>query len=268
MKNWYEETTFEHQFWLQVLGDHARFIRDTLSPEEEEKVKQAREFVSLFDAMLERSREALLDDELITLSREAFEASQKIRTFKLAIIKEHLVGQITIKLTPTFLNHMVNEVEEYIRILGYLIQGEKAPPAHALHHHLVWLLDAAGHADGITGSLDMVEKKLKRSSQSFTKTFEEFYIKAVEMTGYLRANVTQFPALSRFNHQVELEITLFKAFLNEIEELGLTDEMLSTLSPLMADHMAREECYYLMKLAESSNISAPECNPASPRTEE
>jgi hypothetical protein len=35
----------------------------------------------------------------------------------------------------------------------------------------------------------------------------------------------------------------------------------------MADHMAREECYYLMKLAESTEVvKAPYCDPTKPRT--
>jgi hypothetical protein len=36
----------------------------------------------------------------------------------------------------------------------------------------------------------------------------------------------------------------------------------------MADHMAREECYYLQKLAQSTKVvEQPTCNPTKPRTE-
>ncbi|MCY9423697.1 DUF2935 domain-containing protein, partial [Bacillus paralicheniformis] len=45
----------------------------------------------------------------------------------------------------------------------------------------------------------------------------------------------------------------------------LTDQMLGTFSALMADHMMREECYYLMKIAESTNTQKPACDPAKPR---
>ncbi|GAB6889346.1 DUF2935 domain-containing protein [Geobacillus stearothermophilus] len=39
-------------------------------------------------------------------------------------------------------------------------------------------------------------------------------------------------------------------------------------SPLMADHMAREECYYLQKLAETTGeVKAPACDPTKPRTQ-
>ena len=45
---------------------------------------------------------------------------------------------------------------------------------------------------------------------------------------------------------------LFKTFLNELEEMELSAEVLGTFTASMADHMAREEQYYLMKLAEST----------------
>ncbi|WP_088102595.1 DUF2935 domain-containing protein [Halalkalibacter urbisdiaboli] len=267
MKSYQETAWFEHQFWLQVLGDHARMIHDALAPDEQDYVNRASEFIEIFDQLLTSARSNPTGTELDRLNRISYEQANSIKEYKLNIVKDHLVGDIKIELSPTFINHMVNEVEEYIRILPYLIEQSVPPRCHPLHHHLVWLLDAAGHAGGISDSLDLVEKKLNLKSEYFTETFEQFYIKAVEMAGYLRSNVEQFPALSRFNEDVKLEIILFKAFLDELEELEMTNKLLGTLSELMADHMAREECYYLMKLAESSEMDAPECNPLSPRPE-
>lgn len=40
---------------------------------------------------------------------------------------------------------------------------------------------------------------------------------------------------------------------------------LGTFVPLMANHMFREECYYLSKVAESAGIEKPDCKPAKPR---
>lgn len=93
-------------------------------------------------------------------------------------------------------------------------------------------------------------------------------MKSVELTGYLRANVESFPALRKMNEDVKLEIDLFRTFLHEIEELELSDQVLGTFSALMADHMMREECYYLMKIAESTNTQKPACDPAKPRLQE
>lgn len=64
------------------------------------------------------------------------------------------------------------------------------------------------------------------------------------------------------------EMRFWMQILHELEEMGLNKEMLGVLTPLMADHMAREECYYLHKLAETTNeINPPACDPTKTRTE-
>ncbi|GJM78371.1 hypothetical protein HMSSN139_08670 [Paenibacillus sp. HMSSN-139] len=82
-----------------------------------------------------------------------------------------MAGEIKIQLGPTFINHMVNEVEEYIRVLKFLQKGEIPPIYHELHHHLVWLLDAAGHAGAIDDNMDRIEKKMKEKKRGIHEEF-------------------------------------------------------------------------------------------------
>lgn len=265
MNDVFEKTArFEHRFWLQILGDHSRFIHAALAPVEKSEIQIAADFIKRFDALLDRSKSG----EIIQLSMDAEAETLKLREFKFTLIKRHLVGKIKIHLSATFLNHMVNELEEYLRILKHLNAKEIPPVYHELHHHLVWVLDAAGHADAISTNLDSVEKRLREKSDRFMKHFEDFYLKAVELAGFLRTQLTAFPALEKYNSDVKLEIKLFLNFLHEIEELELSAQALGTFSPLMADHMTREECYYLMKLAESTKGESPNCDPTKPRLNE
>lgn len=265
MNDVFEKTArFEHRFWLQILGDHSRFIHEALAPVQKEEIEKASMFIRVFDTLLDHVKS--IDSMQLTAKAEV--EVIKFREFKLGLLRKHLIGKIKIHLSPTFINHMVNELEEYLRILKHL-KAEQVPPVyHELHHHLVWLLDAAGHAEAISSNLDSVEKRLREKSDSFAKHFEDFYLKAVEMAGYLRTNLTAFPALVKFNSDTHLEITLFQKFLQEIEELELSNQALGTFAPLMADHMLREECYYLLKLGESANLSMPNCDPTKPRIKE
>jgi DUF2935 family protein len=265
MNDVFEKTArFEHGFWLQILGDHSRFIYEALAPVQKEEIEKAALFITVFDTLLDHAKS--IDPMQLTAKAEV--EVIKLREFKLELLRKHLIGKIKIHLSPTFFNHMINELEEYQRILKHLKAGQVPPVYHELHHHLVWLLDAAGHSEAISSNLDGVEKRLREKSDSFTKHFEDFYLKAVEMAGYLRTNVTTFPALVKFNSDTQLEIKLFQRFLQEIEELRLSNQALGTFAPLMADHMFREECYYLMKLSESANLDKPNCDPAKPRIKE
>jgi len=258
---------FEHEFWLQVLGDHARFILDSLSVTEENSIKNAAYFKNTFDRLLQQARTLNDENSFITLANEADSEVKKLKQFKLTLIEKHLVSKIKIQLSPTFISHMVNELEEYQRLLVYLRRGEQPPIMHELHHHLLWLQDAFGHAGAIQSEMDDTEHKIKYQSKEFVRQFQQFYLKAVEFTGYLRTSLDTFPALRRMNEDVKLEMKMFQVFLNEIFELEISNEVLGTFPVLMADHMFREECYYLVKLAESANTEIPNCNPASPRNE-
>ncbi|WP_018132680.1 DUF2935 domain-containing protein [Effusibacillus pohliae] len=256
-----EQALFEHRFWLQILGDHARFILNSLSPKEIEEIRRANQLMHTFDSLLTQARRPLTAPELAELNGQAHRFTEQIREFKLHLLRRHLQGTISINLPPTLLNHMLNELSEYLTILHCLLAGEAPPLLHPVHHHLVWLPDAAGHAATISDATDMAEKRIIEQSDRFTKHFEQFYLKAVEVAGYLRSGLDRFPALARFNRETELEIKLFIHFLREIEEMRLTDELLGTISPLMADHMAREECYYLIKLAQVSELTPPGAHP-------
>lgn len=260
------ELLFEHRFWLQILGDHGRFILNELSPEETEEIKGARLFIETFDNLLQEAKANFGEEETIEFTRKIIKAAQELRAFKLNILRQHLIGRIKLGLSPTFINHMLNELEEYMRIMDCYI-AKKIPKDHPVHHHLLWLLDGSGHAAAIALSLDEVEGKLRRKAEEFNRNFQELYMKALEMAGYLRTKIESFPALKRFNLEAELEMKMFMAFLREVMELRLEKEALGTILPLMLDHMFREECYYLTKLSRDSEVKDPECDPTKPRLE-
>lgn len=261
------ELKFEHEFWLQILGDHSRFILDSLAPSETVNIDVAKKFKSTFDQLLAKARKLTNIEEGITLTSEAQLATSELKAFKLSLIEKLLLKNITFHLSSSFVNHMVNELEEYERIIGYFLKNESPPNTHELHHHLLWLSDAAGHAGAIEDQLDATEKMLKHESGTFLKDFEDLYLKAVEFAGYLRTQMYQFPALTRLNSEAKLEIQAFQMFLNELLELEISKQVLGIFSALMADHMYREECYYLTKLAQSTNSSKPDCDPTSQRIE-
>lgn len=237
-----------------------------LAEEEKVNIQRAKNFVHLFDKLLEQSRMKLDEEELASLNSLAYNAACEIRTFKLHIIKEQLVGNIKINMPPTFLNHMVNELEEYILILSCLV-NKQLSLLHPIHYHKLWLLDGSGHAASISSSLDMSEKDLIKLSMKYRKKFDALYEKANEMKGYMRTGLNKFPALTKLNQDADEEMLCFKKFLKKLEKLVMEKKVLGTLQPLILDHMYREECYYLTKLSMVSEVKRPECDPTEPRIE-
>lgn len=257
---------FEHRFWLQILGDHSRFLYNSLSPNETDKIVKAKSFIGKFDDLLFKARKNLSTTEMDSLNMLAYEEVQNLLKFKFQIISEQLTSKVQISLPPTFINHMVNELEEYLFILNQVMHN-KPKNTCALHHHLLWLSDGAGHAVSISSNLDFTEKLLINEAKYFSKTFEDLYLKAIEFSGYTRTGLSNFKALDDLNLTAERKMLDFKKYLEMLFSKVSDKTTLGTIAPLVLDHMNREECYYLTKLASVSKTKVPDCDPTKPRVE-
>ncbi|MDF2630466.1 MAG: hypothetical protein K0R39_4297 [Symbiobacteriaceae bacterium] len=273
----------ENWFWSSIFRDHAAFIFDNLAPDQEQLARWAQGFKQRFDqlhtdaaqmaqgaglqgpagsyALAGRPAEQPLDglqgNELLRLEQQAqrlstalLEQLGSLKSFKEDLIQRKLDCKVKLALGPVLLSHMVTEAEEAQRILGRVRQMAPLPPAmQALHHHLVWLPDAAGHAAALHNGADGVEKQIQTITADFRETFNGMHIKALELYSMLRVAPRMVGALRRLNRDAVGQIGLFRAFLTELREHLEDYEVLSVnLMPAMADHMLREELYYTEKI--------------------
>ena len=102
-------------------------------------------YINQYDQLLGQARMKEVTN-LAQLNKQAYDLTANLREYKLNLLDRVLFGQIKLGLTPTFINHMVNELEEYFKILIVLMEGKPVPKYAPLHHDLLWLTDAAGHA--------------------------------------------------------------------------------------------------------------------------
>lgn len=262
-----EATLSEHRFWLQIMGDHARFIFFSLAPTETEYILTAQEFIIMLDELLKQSHDQLSQDDLVQLNQKVFNTICRLREFKLELLRMSITSDLKSHLPPTFINDMINELEEYQLIINAVMKGQ-SPLFHPLHYHIIWLTDAVGHAASISSALDPVEKEMIAKAFDFEMQFHDLFFKSFIMNGYMRTQLKQLPSLERLNNEVNVRIIDFIEFLDNLRDQRMDQKVLGTLMPLMADHMSREECYYLWKLSQTTdNIRQPDCDPARPRIE-
>ncbi|MBU3177540.1 DUF2935 domain-containing protein [Clostridium estertheticum] len=88
-----------------MLGDHSRFIYNSLSPNEIDKISKAKYFIEKFDDLLYQARKDLTPNETEDLTMSAYKSAEDLRGFKLKIISEQLIGEIKISQPPTFINY-------------------------------------------------------------------------------------------------------------------------------------------------------------------
>jgi hypothetical protein len=262
-----EMILMEHRFWLQIMGDHSRFIFFSLAPNEVEYLQRAQDFIINYDQLLEQSRKQLVSQELDTLNKRAYQLTCQFREYKLLLLALSLSSDIKVHLPSSFFNDMLNELDEYLYTLNVLMNDQPAL-LHTLHYHMLWLTDAVGHAASVGANLDFIEKDIIKKSYNFEMQFMDLTFKSHIMNGYLRTQLESFPALDRLNEQAEAAILCFKEFLESIRDQRMDGRLLGTLFPLMADHMAREECYYLWKLSQTAGLlRRPDCDPSRSRVE-
>lgn len=276
------EMVREGWFWAGVLRDHAGFIHDSLAPQEQRVAEVATTFAQRFGLLQEEGQAlarsmgiaepagsyAIAGESPFTpldryqgaelrqyqqaaqsLTRQITDHLQSLKQFKEELIQQKLECAITLHLTPTLLQHMVNEAEEAYQTLSGVRAATNLPPAlEALHHHLLWLPDAAGHAGTLHGGLDPTEQQLRGSTERFKRIFDGMEIKAIELYTMLRVAPRMVGAVRRLNRDAMTEIATFRAFLAEMREHLEGCEIMGTLTPLFADHMLREELYYTEKI--------------------
>lgn len=137
VSNFVSSSFYEHRFWLQVLGDHSRFIYRSLSPSEQQEIKRAELLIADFDRLLAQARAQTNAESALWLTNHAAESVKKLKKLKLHLLHRLLVGNLGFNITPTFLNHMLNELEEYELVLRNLQTENFSVSTHPLHHHLL-----------------------------------------------------------------------------------------------------------------------------------
>lgn len=238
----------EDLFWLRILGDHAFFIMISLQESESKLKQQSKHYRDVFDNFLAQAQ--LSNTTSIAKFHESvYKWVDSFKKFKLYLLELMLKREVKIDLVPTFINHMVNELEEYERILISYINKKRLPISTTIDQHLLWLLDASGHSSAIASSLDDTEFRLYQEAVEFKKNFQQLYLKAVEYKGFLRTN-QPFPSILSLDMEGSKEIIHFSHYMTELASLLRQNLALADISIYLLDHMLREECYYLQHINE------------------
>lgn len=272
----------ENLFWSGIFRDHAAFIHDNLAPGQEQLIRWAHNFQQTFERLNAEARAAgeqarvhgeagsyaltgrpaeaplaaLQGQELLHWEREAVQVSKtmmealaSLKQYKQTLLQGVLECKVKLALGPGLVNHMIIELEEAQRALSGVRESHPLPPAlEAIHHHLIWLPDAAGHAVAIQNRLDGVEQDLRMAAADFKHVFDGLHLRTLELYTMLRVAPRMIGAMKRLNRDAMTKIKTFRAFLGELREHTEGCELLGALMPLLADHMLREELYYTEKV--------------------
>lgn len=245
----------EHRFWLEILSDHAHFLRDYMSPEETKWVNAAESYIEEFRRLRERL-EALGRDlppsspQMIQFAGESHSAAAGY--YRLEGYMQHLriFNRINLNLTPSFLNGTLNENAEYLRMLSSLVRGMLPDPLPLVSLLELWLEDQLGHALLVANVIDPAEIPLIERAHTAIKEFQAHLVKNQDMKGFLRFTPPNFPLQIRFAGQVAQTVAAFYKLVLEVIALYKGSEVLNRATLRFLEHHIPETCYFLRKLSD------------------
>jgi hypothetical protein len=244
----------EHLFWLEVLQDHAYFVRDHLSPIETEYVNTGQQYINVFGELIAllgsipRSA-AFSDDTMVYFSQRAWTAAKGYFEFEGKMQSLRIDNKVNLNLTPTYLNGTLAENQEYLRLLTYLVQGREPLPLPLVDLMDLWLEDQLGHALLFKNLLDPIEIASSRQADVYIGTYQGYIVQNHHLKGYLRFKEPGFARQREFANEVGKTTLEMSRFVYTMLMKYKQNTMLNRSTLRFIQHHFPETCYFIKKLS-------------------
>ncbi|MBY6036896.1 DUF2935 domain-containing protein [Fictibacillus nanhaiensis] len=260
----------EHRFWLEILEDHAYFIRDYLSPSESNWVEMAKKFIVAFAELRVQLQQLPVNmkesnTEAIHFSKKAYNLAYDYFQFEGHLQRLRIENKINLNLPPSYLNGTLNENQEYLRLLSFYVKGQTAPALPLVDLLDLWLEDQVGHAALLNRSLDGIEIPLLQKALHYKTLFGSFVLQNDAIKGFLRFTPANFPSQVHFAREVAVAVVEFTQLVKYVVSLYINDEVFNQTTLRFLEHHFPEACYFLKKLSYyAPDIEYPTCSLSKP----
>ncbi|MEH7106693.1 DUF2935 domain-containing protein [Bacillus sp. JJ1764] len=247
----------EHLFWLEILQDHAIFVRDHLAVEEEKAMAEAQNFVQAFAILLQNLQQLppavdVSDNEQMTFASQAYATAYAYFRFEGRMQNLRIKNEINLNLSPTYLNGTLSENQEYLRQLTYYANGQTPVPLRLDQLFDLWLEDQLGHIILLKNVIDPIELSVEKMGDFYTQKFQMYILQNHHMKGYLRFTEQGFPRQRELALEVGRTVIQMNLYIKSVMEKYKNDWILNKTTLRFIEHHFPETCYFIKKLAEFS----------------
>lgn len=244
----------EHLFWLEILQDHAYFVRDHLSVEEAQYVNTAQQYIHVFGELIQAlkgiPRTAVYSDAaMVQFANKVFPTAYGYFTFEGKMQALRIDNKVNLNLTPTYLNGTLAENQEYLRLLAQWMQGKEPAVLPLVDLMDLWLEDQLGHVMLFKDVLDPIELNAIRLADVFISQFQIYIIQNRHLKGYLRFKKPGFARQREFASEVGKTTLEMNEFVYEMVIKYKQKTLLNTATLRFLEHHFPETCYFVKKLS-------------------
>ncbi|PMC39083.1 hypothetical protein CJ195_03845 [Bacillus sp. UMB0899] len=244
----------EHLFWLEILQDHAYFVRDHLSVSEAEYVNMSQQYIHLFGDLISKlntiPRTAQPTDEtMVYFAKNAWPVAKGYYEFEGNLQSLRIDNNVNLNLSPTYLNGTLAENQEYLRILTFLVQGKNPVPLPLSDLMDLWLEDQLGHVLLFEDLLDPIELIASRQAEVYINSYQAFIIQNRHLKGYLRFKEPNFARQKEFANDVGRTTIEMSGFIYQMVKKYKEKTILNKSTLRFLEHHFPETCYFIKKLS-------------------
>lgn len=245
--NFVEDSLALNRFWLQIMMEHAIFLRLGLPCDRQDLIDRARYFEDRYRRLLERAQTIsrnpaavrALNEESILLTQQYIE----YKTMLLMLMVECRLGGFNF---PLLIDHIRREAIRFVDRLRRLQEGQIINPiTDMLAEDVFWTRIMADHSAFILHLLDPSERQFIEEASELREEFDELRLQSQDFESMLRLTPVEIPALGRFQGDIARVTTEIIAFKAELRELIRRCEILGLIPELLMDHVLREAEHFL-----------------------
>lgn len=244
----------EHLFWLEILQDHAYFVRDHLSVSEVEYVNISQQYIHLFGELISTLNTIPktadhTDETLVYFANRAWPVAKGYYEFEGKLQSLRIDNKVNLNLSPTYLNGTLAENQEYLRILTFLVKGKQPVPLPLVDLMDLWLEDQLGHVLLFEDLLDPIEIMAANQAGGYIRSYQAFMIQNHHLKGYLRFKEPNFARQKEFAHEVGRTTLEMSRFIYNMVIRYKEKKLLNKSTLRFLEHHFPETCYFIKKLS-------------------
>lgn len=244
----------EHLFWLEILQDHAYFVRDHLSVSEVEYVNTSQQYIHLFGELISILNSIPrtvnhIDETMIYFANRAWPVAKGYYEFEGKLQSLRIDNEVNLNLSPTYLNGTLAENQEYLRILTFLVQGKIPVPLPLTDLMDLWLEDQLGHVVLFEDLLDPIELMATKQAEAYISSYQAFIIQNRHLKGYLRFKEPNFARQKEFANDVGKTTIEMSRFIYSMVIKYKEKKILNKSTLRFLEHHFPETCYFIKKLS-------------------
>ena len=263
-------TKEEVKFWLEIMQEHALFIKLGLPADNSELIREAESFYKDIGRLQSRAEKVASEKQYLRFIADTVDVLREFLRFKRHLVHQMLECKVGSCNPPLMIDHMAREAEYVLVLLSKIAQETKKAHLSKTREAVFWLRLMADHTKLIRGRIDPAERAIIHTVDDLSNEFDDLFLEANDFYSML-THPSQLPlpaggkkakhglygvmphctvpSYERFLHDVRSSVLRLRDFKKALHKMTVDCRMVSILPPLLADHVRREADHFLMILA-------------------